>query len=151
MIMNLILILTFNFFLDILRGTSLHAHSTIKNLTSNYLYLNWKETSTWTFGNIPHSDRCWCTFWWAQCLIILMIDIHCKHPCTDCNILIAEHTKTASQRWKKLHKYKQAPKNYAIVISILIVTYAIILSGKKNAIILHIFCSGTGEKEKLNN
>lgn len=59
---------------------------------------NKHKTHTWTLGYIPHANRCRCALCRTKCLIVLMLDVHCKHPRTNCDIFIAKHTKTALQR-----------------------------------------------------
>ena len=74
-------------------------------------FVQFKWTPTWTFGDIPDSNKWWRTLWLTQCSIILMVDIHCKHPCTNRNILLTKHPKTRIHtKWKNIITYKTSEK-----------------------------------------
>lgn len=72
---------------------SASSEKSYRNVIPNLQFGKW-EKSTWALWNIPHSNRCGRTVWGTQLMIVFMIDIHCEHPSSNGNILIAEHPKT---------------------------------------------------------
>jgi len=74
------------------------------------------EIGTWTLGNIPHSNWCGGTLWSAKFTTILMVHIHCKHPSSNCNILIAEHPETVIRYRHYVHYKTRSLKIWKLIL-----------------------------------